>query len=41
MKGKPMVAKPLLCAVLLLAFSSEAHALCRDDLKDLKPRIDQ
>jgi hypothetical protein len=40
MKGKPMVAKPLLCAVLLLGFSSEAHALCRDDLKDLRPAID-
>jgi hypothetical protein len=35
-----MVVKPLLCAALLLAFSTEAHALCRDDLKDLRPRID-
>jgi hypothetical protein len=41
MKGKPMVAKSLLCAAFLLAFSTEAHALCRDDLSDMKPRIDQ
>ncbi|HUC65057.1 MAG TPA: hypothetical protein VMA53_06505 [Stellaceae bacterium] len=35
-----MVAKSLLCAALLLTFSTEAHALCRDDLKDLRPSID-
>lgn len=36
-----MLAKPLLCIALLLSLASEAHALCRDDLKELKPRIDR
>jgi hypothetical protein len=35
-----MVAKSLLCAAVLLAFSTEAHALCRDDLKDLQATIE-
>ncbi len=35
-----MVARALLSAALLLSVSTQAQALCRDDLKDLKPRID-
>lgn len=35
-----MVAKSILCAALLLSLATPAHALCRDDLKDIKPRID-
>lgn len=35
-----MLAKPVLYAILLLSLSVPAHALCRDDLKELKPRID-
>jgi hypothetical protein len=35
-----MVAKSLLCAAVLLAFSTEAHALCRDDIKDLQPTME-
>lgn len=36
-----MVARWLLCAALLLPFASPAHALCRDDINELKPRIDR
>ncbi len=36
-----MVARIALCAAVLLALSAPAHALCRDDLTQLKPRIDQ
>ncbi len=36
-----MLAKSLFCIVLLLSLASEAKALCRDDLKELKPRIDR
>jgi hypothetical protein len=35
-----MMVKSALCAGMLLLLSAPAHALCRDDLKDLKPRID-
>jgi hypothetical protein len=35
-----MVAKSLLCAAVLLAFSTEAHALCRDDIKDLQATME-
>lgn len=35
-----MVARTALCAALLLGFTAHAHALCRDDLSELKPRID-
>jgi hypothetical protein len=36
-----MVAKIILCAALLLSLVTPARALCRDDLKDIKPRIDR
>ncbi len=36
-----MVARWMLCAALLLSLSTPAHALCRDDLKELQPRIDR
>ncbi len=36
-----MVAKTILCAALLLCLSTQAHALCRDDLADVKTRIDR
>jgi hypothetical protein len=35
-----MVAKRLLCAAFLLCLSTQAHALCKDDLAAIKPRID-
>src|SRR6185312_14842785 len=35
-----MLARPVLYAILLLSLSVPAHALCRDDLKELRPRID-
>ena len=35
-----MVVKTALCAALLLSFTAPAQALCRDDLRDMKPRID-
>lgn len=36
-----MVARWLLCAALLLPLAAPAHAACRDDVTDLKPRIDR
>jgi hypothetical protein len=36
-----MMARTALFASLIMCLSAEAHALCRDDLKDLKLRIDQ
>jgi hypothetical protein len=36
-----MVARWLLCAALLLPLAAPAHAACRDDVQDLKPRIDR
>ncbi|HUC69392.1 MAG TPA: hypothetical protein VMA53_28495 [Stellaceae bacterium] len=36
-----MIARTALFASLFLSLSAQAHALCRDDLQDLKPRIDQ
>jgi hypothetical protein len=36
-----MLARTALGAALLLTLSLPAHALCRDDLADLKPRIDK
>jgi hypothetical protein len=36
-----MIARTALFASLIMSLSVQAHALCRDDLKDLKPRIDQ
>ncbi len=35
-----MVARTALCTLLLLV-STQAQALCRDEVKDLKPRIDR
>jgi hypothetical protein len=35
-----MVAKIALCAALVLAAPIAAHAMCRDDIHDIKPRID-
>jgi hypothetical protein len=35
-----MVVKLFLCAAVLLAFSTEAHALCRDDIKDVQTTMD-
>jgi len=35
-----MIARLALCATVLLTLSTQAHALCRDELKDMKPRID-
>ncbi len=35
-----MVARAVLSTALLLSLASQAQALCRDDLHDLKPRID-
>jgi hypothetical protein len=35
-----VIARSFLGALALLLVSTEAGALCRDDLKDLKPRID-
>jgi hypothetical protein len=36
-----MITRTALFASLIMSLSVEAHALCRDDLKDLKPHIDQ
>jgi hypothetical protein len=36
-----MIARTAIFMSLIMSLSVEAHALCRDDLKDLKPRIDQ
>jgi hypothetical protein len=36
-----MIARMAIFMSLIMSLSVEAHALCRDDLKDLKPRIDQ
>lgn len=36
-----MISRTALFASLIMSLSVEAHALCRDDLNDLKPRIDQ
>jgi hypothetical protein len=36
-----MIARMALFASLVLSLSAPAHALCRDDLNELKPRIDQ
>ena len=36
-----MIARTALFAGLIMCLSAQAHALCRDDLKDLKPHIDQ
>jgi hypothetical protein len=36
-----MIARMAIFASLIMSLSVGAHALCRDDLKDLKPRIDQ
>jgi hypothetical protein len=36
-----MIARTALFAGLIISLSAQAHALCRDDLKDIKPRIDQ
>lgn len=36
-----MVARWLLCVALLLPLAAPAHAMCRDDIQDLKPRIDR
>lgn len=36
-----MIARTVIFASLIMSLSVGAHALCRDDLKDLKPRIDQ
>jgi hypothetical protein len=35
-----MVAKLVVCAAVLLAFSAEAHALCRDDIKDVQATME-
>lgn len=35
-----MIARITLCAAALLSLATQAHALCRDDLQELKPRID-
>jgi hypothetical protein len=36
-----MITRTAIFMSLIMSLSVEAHALCRDDLKDLKPRIDQ
>jgi hypothetical protein len=36
-----MILRTVIFTSLIMSLSVEAHALCRDDLKDLKPRIDQ
>lgn len=36
-----MLARLMLCAGLLFATDAPAHALCRDDIKELKPLIER
>jgi hypothetical protein len=36
-----MIARTAIFTSLIMSLSVGAHALCRDDLKDLKPRVDQ
>jgi len=36
-----VIARIVLSAVLLSSVSIQAHAFCRDDLKELRPRIDR
>jgi hypothetical protein len=36
-----MITRTAIFTSLIMSLSVGAHALCRDDLKDLKPRIDQ
>ena len=38
---EPHGCEELLCAAFLLCLSTQAHALCKDDLADIKPRIDR
>jgi hypothetical protein len=35
-----MTARMLLCTAILMSMASQAHALCKDDLVEMKPRID-
>jgi len=36
-----MVAKTALCVALLLSLATQAHAMCKDELTELKPSIDR